>query len=64
LKRKRLIGCYGSTLRLPESKVLAQEFGRWETREGVAQSAPIARISEYTDMTTKLVLKSKTALMR
>ena len=58
-KEYRVIGCDGSTLRLPESKELAKEFGRWNTREGITESAPIARISEYTDMTTKLVLSGR-----
>lgn len=60
-KGYRIIGCDGSTLRLPESKELAKEFGRWKTREGVTESPPIARISEYTDMTTKLVLSGRIA---
>jgi len=57
----RLIACDGSTLRLPESKELADEFGRWPTREGVSKSPPIARISEFTDMATKLVLSGRIA---
>lgn len=60
-KEYRLIACDGSTLRLPESEELAKEFGRWKTREGITESPPIARISEYTDMTTKLVLNGKIA---
>ena len=60
-KGYRLIAADGSTLRLPESKELAEEFGRWETREDVAISPPMARISEYTDMTTKLVLSGRIA---
>lgn len=58
-KGYRIIGCDGSTLKLPESEELAKEFGRWGTREGVAESPPIARIAEYTDMTTKLVLSGR-----
>lgn len=57
----RIIAVDGSTIRLPESEELAQEFGRWPTREGVGQSPPIARISEFTDMTTKLVLSGRIA---
>lgn len=60
-KGYRLIGADGSTLRLPESEELAQEFGRWKTRENVAESPPMARISEYTDMTTKLILSGRIA---
>jgi hypothetical protein len=60
-KGYRLIGCDGSTLRLPESEELAKEFGRWKTRENVAESHPMARISEYTDMTTKLILSGRIA---
>lgn len=63
-KEYRLIGCDGSTLRLPESEELAKEYGRWKTREDVAQSPPMARISEYTDMTTKLVLSGRIAPCR
>ena len=59
-----LIGCDGSTLRLPESEELAEEFGRWKTREDVAESHPMARISEYTDMATKLVLSGRIAPCR
>ena len=58
-KGYRIIACDGSTLRLPESKELAKEFGRWKTREDVTESPPMARISEYTDMTTKLVLSGR-----
>lgn len=57
----RLVGCDGSTIRLPESEELANEYGRWPTREGVAKSPPIARISEFTDMATKLVLSGRIA---
>ena len=60
-KGYRLIGCDGSTVRLPESKELAKAFGRWKTSEDKSPSAPIARISEYTDMTTKLVLSGRIA---
>ena len=55
----RIIAVDGSTLRLPESKDLTEKFGRWPTREGVNQSPPIARISEFTDMTNKLVLSGR-----
>jgi hypothetical protein len=57
----RIIAADGSTLRLPESEDLAEEFGRWPTREGINISPPIARISEFTDMTTKLVLSGRIA---
>lgn len=57
----RMIAADGSTLRLPESEDLAIEFGRWPTREGVNVSPPIARISEFTDVTTKLVLSGRIA---
>jgi hypothetical protein len=57
----RIIAADGSTLRLPESEDLANEFGRWPTREGVNVSPPIARISEYTDIATKLVLSGRIA---
>lgn len=57
----RIIAADGSTLRLPESEDLAIEFGRWPTREGVNVSPPIARISEFTDIATKLVLSGKIA---
>jgi hypothetical protein len=60
-KGYRIIGCDGSTIRLPESKELVEGFGRWKTREGQEKSPPIARISEYTDMTTKLVLSGRIA---
>jgi hypothetical protein len=60
-KGYRLIGADGSTLRLPESEELAREFGRWKTKADVAPSPPMARISEYTDMTTKLVLSGRIA---
>jgi hypothetical protein len=60
-KGYRVIGADGSTARLPESEELAEEFGRWTTKEGVSASAPIARISEYIDMTTKLTLSGRIA---
>jgi hypothetical protein len=60
-KGYRVIAADGSTLRLPESEELAREFGRWETRADVVPSPPMARISEYTDMTTKLVLSGRIA---
>ena len=63
-KGYRFVGCDGSTLRLLESEELAEEFGRWKTREDVAESHPMARISEYTDMTTKLVLSGRIAPCR
>lgn len=57
----RIIAADGSTIRLPESEDLANEFGRWPTREGVNISPPIARISEFTDIATKLVLSGRIA---
>lgn len=57
----RLIACDGSTLRLPESEELAQEFGRCTTSEDVKKSPPMARISEFTDMTLKLVISGRIA---
>lgn len=57
----RMIAADGSTLRLPESEDSAKEFGRCPTREGVSQSPPMARISEFTDMTTKLVISGRIA---
>lgn len=57
----RIIAADGSTLRLPESEALATEFGRWPSREGVNKSPPIARISEFIDMATKLVLSGRIA---
>lgn len=60
----RVIGADGSTLRLPESDALANEFGRWPSREGVNKSPPIARISEFVDMATKLVISGRIAPCR
>lgn len=60
----RIIAADGPTLRLPESEELAKEFGRWPTREGVNISPPIARISEFTDIATKLVLNGRIASCR
>lgn len=56
----RLIAGDGSTLRLPESEELAEAFGRWPTQSGQA-SPPVARISEFSDMTCKLVLSGRIA---
>lgn len=55
----RLIACDGSTLRLPESEDLENAFGRWPTHDDQGKSPPMARISEYTDMTAKLVLSGR-----
>lgn len=53
----RLIACDGSTLRLPDSKELASEFGRYP---GQGKGFPVmARVSEYMDMTTKMVLNGR-----
>lgn len=60
-KGYRIIGCDGSTVRLPESEEIVTEFGRWKTKESQENSPPMARISEYTDMTTKLVLSGRIA---
>lgn len=57
----RLIACDGSTLRLPESEELVETFGRWPTQSGQTESPPIARISEFSDMTNKLVLSGRIA---
>lgn len=57
----RLIGCDGSTVRFPNSKDLEEKFGRWPTKVGVQESCLIARISEFTDMTNKLVLSGRIA---
>lgn len=60
----RVVAVDGSTLRLPESEDLAKEFGRWPTKEGVHESPPMARISEFTDIATKLTLSGKIAPCR
>jgi len=60
-KGYRLIACDGSTARLPESTDLEKTFGRHPTKKGIKNAPPIARISEYTDMTTKLVLSGRIA---
>jgi hypothetical protein len=60
-KEFRLIGCDGSTLRLPDSADLDKAFGRWPTQESQNTSLPMARISEFTDMTTKLILSGRIA---
>ena len=60
----RLIGVDGSTLRLPESPELVKFFGRWPSADGQKPSGPMARISEFTDMTAKLVLSGRIAPCR
>lgn len=62
-KGYRLIAADGSTLRLPEYPELADKFGRCTKREGddSRESPPMARISEYTDITNKLVLSGRIA---
>jgi hypothetical protein len=60
-KGYRIIACDGSTLRLPDSEELGDFFGRWSGQEGHKPSAPMARISEFTDMATKLVLSGRIA---
>lgn len=58
-KEYRAIACDGSTLRLPNSEDLAAEFGRYPNKEG---NGPVmVRLSEYTDITTKLVLSGRIA---
>jgi len=58
----RLIGCDGSTLRLPTSEELALKFGKYPGK-GEPENFPVmARISEYTDMSTKLVLSGRIAV--
>lgn len=55
----RIIACDGSTSRLPNSKELEIEFGRYPTKDG---NGPVmSRISEFTDVTTKLVLSAPIA---
>jgi hypothetical protein len=58
-KGYRLVAGDGSTLRLPNSQDLAMEFGRYPS---LGNDGPVmARISEYTDVTTKLVLSGRIA---
>lgn len=56
----RLIACDGSTIRLPESADLARAFGRHQGHDGEV-SPPMARLSEFTDMTSKVVLSGRIA---
>jgi hypothetical protein len=60
-KEYRLIGCDGSTIRLPESEELAKKFGRGPSKAKSADAPPMARISEFTDMTMKLTLSGRIA---
>lgn len=52
----RLIGCDGSTGRLPKSEELEAAFGLYPGKEESVNYPVMARISEFTDMATKLVL--------
>lgn len=52
----RLIACDGSTLRLPKSDELEASFGLYPGQEEKIKYPVMARISEFTDMATKLVL--------
>ena len=55
----RLIACDGSTLRLPSSKEIINYFGRCKTQQKVDNMPAMARISEFTDMTSGIVLNGK-----
>lgn len=58
-KDHRIIACDGSTLRLHSSEDLEAEFGRY-VGKGECENYPVmARISEFTDMATKLVLSGR-----
>ena len=52
----RLIACDGSTGRLPRSNELEAEYGLYPGKEEGVKYPVMARISEFTDMTNKLVL--------
>ncbi len=52
----RVIGCDGSTLRLPNSKELEAKFGLYPGKEEGVKYPVMARISEFIDMSTKLCL--------
>ena len=52
----RLIGCDGSTIRLPRSDELERVFGLYPGKDEAIKYPVMARISEFTDMATKLVL--------
>lgn len=58
-KTYRLIACDGSTLRIPNSEELEAEFGRYPGKGEEGSFPVMARISEYTDITTKLVLSGR-----
>lgn len=58
-KTFRLIACDGSTLRLPFSEELEAEFGRYPGKGEEERFPVMARLSEYTDVTTKLVLSGR-----
>lgn len=55
----RLIACDGSTLRLPKSDELEAAFGLYPGKEENVKYPVMARISEFSDMTTKLVLSGQ-----
>jgi len=52
----RLIACDGSTVRLPKSEELEKVFGIYPGKDEKVNYPVIARISEFTDIATKLVL--------
>ncbi len=52
----RLIAADGSTGRLPRSEELVNEFGLYPGKEENVKYPVMGRISEFTDVTTKLVL--------
>jgi len=58
-KTYRIIACDGSTLRIPDSEELETEFGRYPGKGEAGHFPVMARISEYTDITTKLVLSGR-----
>ncbi len=60
-KGYRIIGADGSTLRLPESKDLETEFGRGPSAKDAQKSPPMARISEFKDLTTRLTISGRIA---
>jgi hypothetical protein len=54
----RLIGCDGSTGRLPKSPELEEHFGCYP---GKSKSPVMGRISEFRDITTKLIISGRMA---
>lgn len=57
----RIIACDGSTARLPWSKELESSFGRYRGKDVEGDYPVMMRISEYTDITMKLVLSGRIA---